>query len=49
VERVEAIVFAFLASDARTPSSERRSFRARRTSGSDFTSSVSRERALQLT
>lgn len=43
------IAFAFFAREARTPSSLRRCLRALRTSGSDLTSSVSRERALQLT
>ena len=49
VNSTEDIEFAFLAREARTPSSERRCFRALRTSGSVLTSSVSRDNALQLT
>ena len=43
------IEFALRERETRTPSSERRCFRALRTSGSVLTSSVSLDKALQLT
>ena len=49
VSSIEDIALARFAREARTPSSDRRCFLAFLISGSDLTSSVSRERQLQLT